>query len=722
MHCCIPAVLLFLPAFSSANVYNVTESSQTETKITERVNDVGNKTDRRDHVILHDWFAAPSLLPISVAASDNIRSPRCRNQSQLFLQELRNFTLWAVQMFDSAAKIPVGVLAGNQYQLGHYDECVEISVDVGERFGGKLTGQYCLAEIQFNSSFSSRTDPYTLNYDPRTSAWEKITYRHDPAKVRRDILHWALCTPASCSPEELHDVLKHELSKIGESQGIHFTSRISQDLCHTQDHDSSFSTGDIIYLFILVSLVFLLVSSTWYDFTFSTDLPEKGAEPTTKKPSKLETAFLCFSARRNLKKLASQNSIHPALDASHGSRLMFMLFIIMGHRITTFGGHPIFNAETEERLFQNASAMLLANGPVIVDGFFALSGILLSYPLLAHLAKTERINIVMPIFVRFIRLTPSYMMIVFFHATLLPHMGSGPFWDATVGLEQRRCATNWWSNLLYINNYVNVGDMCMFQSWYLAADFQLYIVCLLTVCAIWHWPRLGYTALGALMALSTIIPFVLIYQNEAAPLLYPYPENIRDVRASWYFQSIYVATHNRAAPYVVGVIIGVLLYKLRNSSHRLGKLLSHIAYLTCVWGLGVAILMSVYVFFIPGRPYNALEAALYGSLHRIGFAFAVGGFFVLITWGQINIYQRFFSLKPFVVLSRLTYGAYLTHTMGQLYDQGTLRVPRYLSPYTGMWFTFGDVTFAFGVSLFLLLLVEAPFRSIEKIVFAKKHK
>jgi peptidoglycan/LPS O-acetylase OafA/YrhL len=47
--------------------------------------------------------------------------------------------------------------------------------------------------------------------------------------------------------------------------------------------------------------------------------------------------------------------------------------------------------------------MLLANGPVIVDGFFSLSGILLSYPLLVHLGKTERINIAMPIIVRFIR-------------------------------------------------------------------------------------------------------------------------------------------------------------------------------------------------------------------------------------------------------------------------------------------------------------------------------
>ena len=44
-----------------------------------------------------DWFVAPPILPISVAASSYIRDPRCRNQSRLFLQQLRNFTLWAVE-------------------------------------------------------------------------------------------------------------------------------------------------------------------------------------------------------------------------------------------------------------------------------------------------------------------------------------------------------------------------------------------------------------------------------------------------------------------------------------------------------------------------------------------------------------------------------------------------------------------------------------------------
>jgi len=64
----------------------------------------------------------------------------------------------------------------------------------------------------------------------------------------------------------------------------------------------------------------------------------------------------------------------------------------------------------------------------------------------------------------------------------------------------------------------------MFHSWYLPADFHLYVISVLVVNAIWRWPRLGYTALGILTALSAFIPFALIYQNEEAPLLYPYPE------------------------------------------------------------------------------------------------------------------------------------------------------------------------------------------------------
>jgi hypothetical protein len=47
------------------------------------------------------------------------------------------------------------------------------------------------------------------------------------------------------------------------------------------------------------------------------------------------------------------------------------------------------------------------------------------------------------------------MMVVAFYATLLDKIDTGPIWNAKVGAEKQRCVDNWWTNLFYINNYVN---------------------------------------------------------------------------------------------------------------------------------------------------------------------------------------------------------------------------------------------------------------------------
>jgi hypothetical protein len=57
------------------------------------------------------------------------------------------------------------------------------------------------------------------------------------------------------------------------------------------------------------------------------------------------------------------------------------------------------------------------------------------------------------------RLTPPYALVIFFYATLLPHLGSGPLWNQWVGVNKVYCVAHWWTNLLYINNYVSVSEM-----------------------------------------------------------------------------------------------------------------------------------------------------------------------------------------------------------------------------------------------------------------------
>lgn len=57
------------------------------------------------------------------------------------------------------------------------------------------------------------------------------------------------------------------------------------------------------------------------------------------------------------------------------------------------------------------------------------------------------------------RLTPAYFMMIGFYATLLDKISSGPYWNELVGSNKHFCRDNWWTNLLYLNNFINVERM-----------------------------------------------------------------------------------------------------------------------------------------------------------------------------------------------------------------------------------------------------------------------
>lgn len=57
------------------------------------------------------------------------------------------------------------------------------------------------------------------------------------------------------------------------------------------------------------------------------------------------------------------------------------------------------------------------------------------------------------------RLLPLYATTVFFYATLLPKLGSGPVWNFVIKLESDQCRDYWWVNLLFLNNYLGGHKM-----------------------------------------------------------------------------------------------------------------------------------------------------------------------------------------------------------------------------------------------------------------------
>ncbi len=62
---------------------------------------------------------------------------------------------------------------------------------------------------------------------------------------------------------------------------------------------------------------------------------------------------------------------------------------------------------------------------------------------------------------RFIRLTPQLAIFILL-TTLLPLMGSGPVWNQRIQPIVNNCYSNWWQNIIYLQNIIDAKNMVSF--------------------------------------------------------------------------------------------------------------------------------------------------------------------------------------------------------------------------------------------------------------------
>lgn len=84
--------------------------------------------------------------------------------------------LFLFSVLDASTKLPDGILAGNTFQMGHFDECLSVAVTLPEE-NRMLKGQYCLAEMEYSPR---NTEVYTDTSNSNeldlfnTSVWSHI--------------------------------------------------------------------------------------------------------------------------------------------------------------------------------------------------------------------------------------------------------------------------------------------------------------------------------------------------------------------------------------------------------------------------------------------------------------------------------------------------------------------------------------------------------------------
>ncbi|XP_045764133.1 nose resistant to fluoxetine protein 6 [Maniola jurtina] len=640
-----------------------------------RVDVVEESPDYASSVVL-----ASDLLSLSSAVA-NVKEQVCREQGYRFLDGLLLNKRWALKMFDASAKSPQGLLFGSSYHLGNFDECVGIKEPREEM---AVEGQYCLATIKWR-----RSDE---NTKIRTG--------------RGEILRWAVCVPNTCDASAVagfvSDVLSHT---VGNSTGV----EVSEKDCYTRK-PMTVSTLDIVFVGILLFFGAVLLFTTSYEIY---SLRWRGK----KSYSAIHELIVSFSLINNTKKILSTKQNNAlGLECVNGMKALAMLFIIAGHACLFIGSGPVMDAEAWDRLIRDPTNAFMLNNALLVDTFLFLSAFLFSRLLLIELDKRRgRLNVLPILVFRYIRVTPAYSIVILFYMTWLPKIGEGPLWDGRLQLEQERCMEVWWANILYVNNYISTDKLCMFQSWYLAVDTQLFFVAPFFIYSLWHWRRFGPIFTAVATCVSLVIPSVITFKESLDPTLLFYAKEFTDFATNHYFVEAYIRTHMKMTPYFMGILTGYILHRIQLENYEFSNVLKVFGWMTSIV-LGTVTTFSVSLFYQDWYHYSAIEAAAYISLHKFAWSIANGWLIVACATGNGGVLGKLLTWKFLVPIARLTFCAYLVNGIVELYYVGQLRHPLHITFFTIAANAISHIVLTFFLALILCIIFESPLHGIEKIL------
>uniref|UniRef100_A0A182QX25 Nose resistant-to-fluoxetine protein N-terminal domain-containing protein n=1 Tax=Anopheles farauti TaxID=69004 RepID=A0A182QX25_9DIPT len=632
----------------------------------------------------------------------DLQEPNCRRDVNRTLAAIRAHEPWAIAMFDASVKFPVGIELGSRYHLGSYDECVRVGAHQA------LRTQYCLPRVTFApESFSVRVS----------------SGRYGASVTNASVVvRWGLCLPARCRTTDVERLLSGATGLDVDASGSSCQVEASPVVVVVYDR-LQIACGCVLLVFVV-----MVVCSTGLYGAGSSDRAGACASALQKPaPAGPVAAILrAFSAIENLRKLAQVSKDDHGLGCVNGIKALAMVFIVGGHALVFMAGGPLLNPaffRDQSRLLQNA---FLLNSPLLVDTFLLLSGFLFARLLLLELDKRKgRLNFALLYLFRYMRLTPAYLAVIALYATWLPRLGDGPLWSERMALEQHRCRQSWWLNVLYVNNYFGTDNVCMFQSWYLATDTQLFVLAPLLLYPMWRYGhRFALTLLGTVTGISIVVPFAVTYTRRLDPTFMVFPEYARtishlrevtDLQANDYFVHVYGKTHLRATAYLFGLLVGYLVHWMQIENIRIGR-----RRLAACWIVstvcGCTAMFSLTAFYTGLGTDNFLYNALYASLHRFGWSLANGWLVLACVTGHGRTLKRILSWRAFVPLSRLTYCAYLMNGLVELYLSASRRTPLYASIATLTAESISHMTLTFLLALLLCLMFESPIHGLEKML------
>ncbi|GIY74671.1 nose resistant to fluoxetine protein 6 [Caerostris extrusa] len=365
----------------------------------------------------------------------------------------------------------------------------------------------------------------------------------------------------------------------------------------------------------------------------------------------MKRILLCFSAIENGQKILNTNTSEGQLRSVHGIRFLSLTWVILGHTYIS-SMNMIGNRIDVLKEIDSVPFQVLLQAPFAVDSFFLLGGFLLAYLFLKEAdKKSGKISWLFFYIHRLWRITPAYMVVVFFYIFVFKYVGSGPFWDDNHCDDAR---TSWWKYLLYINNFIPINKMCIGWSWYLANDMQFYLISPLFLYPLWRWPRVGFSILALTLISTWTATGVLSYKYDLIPMFVG-ATHAKDFNAyaekMWNsFDLIYDKPYCRIAPYIIGIILGFILNRINKRKNFMNWWQQ-----TLGWTVAAFCSLSV-VFGLYHVQMDRLTAAFYNALCRSSFSIGLAWIIFVCETGHGSFYcqnlimESSDSTQPYYIL------------------------------------------------------------------------
>ncbi|XP_037516855.2 regulator of hypoxia-inducible factor 1-like [Rhipicephalus sanguineus] len=537
------------------------------------------------------------------------------------------------------------------------------------------------------SGASAQLPPAEYNRMPAPTL---MNYQNHP---RTQGFRWGICVVSDCQEEELQEIAR---SFIGDMVTVNVK------YCMT-DITPGLTTSQIAVVAILATILVLMVAATFVDVYASDD---------TKKNVAVNV-LRCFSMPANLRLLASKpekTSGSYQLRFMHGLRAFSIYYVVFGHSSSEMA-FVSANATYALHYMDRYESTLAAASFLSVDTFFFMSGYLLSYTL----NGTKKGRGVLAVIVIAVRRWYRLVLPLVFVAccfSLLPLFATGPTTTLVYDKFYADVSGYWWAIVLNIRNmYEELTYGVNVYTWYISADYQLFLAALLA-----HQLIRTRTIVAALVVMSIACSSFTAWQmtgSRYSPVIVHLAETLEDYIKM--LTNVYMLPTYHAASYFGGCITFYAVEKFKNEKISKGVQVM-------LWAVVIVFSATCVLYrfeWSRGTKHSELAKVSLAFWDRILWTLVLAVFTFILVSGRGGFVQRMLSATPLAVLSRLTYGIYLVHFPFYFVWKSAVRERLYTNIFNLFNESVSVFVWSCMLALVLFLACEAPVGRLDKIMWTK---